>query len=1074
MRVSIRSVFPILALGLISVAAQGCSPEAKKTRHLEKAQRHLASSEYDSAEIEYMNVLKIEPANPEAVSKLGIIYFEQGRSGRVFPFLYKARQLQPENLDVHLKLGQSFLSVGRFAEARAEAEFVLARKPEIEDAPLLLAEASLEPADVVATRQRLQSLPPSAVEKGPVIVALGLLDFRERKIKQAESAFKHALTLNTKLARAQSALGALYWTQNNLSEADRAFATAVQLSAIRSPTRIQYAQFKSATGDAATAKGLLQDTTKQAPDYLAAWMGLAEISVREKKYDESTAAVAKVLERDPLHPDALLLSARLQLVKGEPDKAVAEFERIAKIYPQAPSAHYQLGMAYATTGDIAKATGSLNQAITLAPGFPEAIVGLATLNIRKGDYRASIAPLKQLVQQRPDILQARILLANAYRGIGSLDETLAVYQEMAASFPKMSTIRYEIGLVALQQNRKEEARRAFGKVLELEPNYVPAVEQLINLDLLEKRYPAALQRVDVQITKNPKSPDAQLLLAKVFLAQNDTGSAEMALQKAINLQPSASSAYFQLARLYYNTGQLQKALTRLQELAEKNPKDAETLTLIGVLLDEQKDYPAAVQTYEKLLTIDPNSGVALNNLAYLYSEQLGELEKGYQMAQKARQALPQDPNVADTLGWILYRKNQYRRALNLLEESVEKLPSSAPGQYHVGMTHYMMGEEQLAHAALQLALQLDRNFRGVEDAQQCLAILAIDPSAAAPDARAVLEKRVADRPDDSVAVIRLATVLERSGALGKAINSYEKALQINPNNLKALLSLIRIHTERHNTQKAFELAKTAHKIAPDDSDVTHALGRLAFQSGDFPWSRSLLQEVALKHPDDPDVLFDLAQAFYSVGRVSDAETAMRHASQSGAGFSHSDDAKLFLEFITLPSDPAQVAAAANRADQVLKTDAANVPALMVLAAIYDQKHDGSAALETYNKVLGRYPDFTPAKKRLAILYAANASDNQRAFDLAVKAREDFPDDSELAKAFGVILYRQKDFARATKVLEESAAQRADDAEVMYYLGMARYGLKQRAGSKQALQRALDMKLGPDLAPDAKKTLADLK
>ena len=111
---------------------------------------------------------------------------------------------------------------------------------------------------------------------------------------------------------------------------------------------------------------------------------------------------------------------------------------------------------------------------------------------------------------------------------------------------------------------------------------------------------------------------------------------------------------------------------------------------------------------------------------------------------------------------------------------------------------------------------------------------------------------------------------------------------------------------------------------------------------------------------------------------------------------------------------------------------------------------------------------------MAILYAANPADDQKAYDLATKAREAFPDDPELAKAFGIIVYRRGDFARAARLLQECAGKRSDDAELMYYLGMARYQLKQHAASKQALQRALDLNLSSDFAVEARRALADLK
>ena len=84
---------------------------------------------------------------------------------------------------------------------------------------------------------------------------------------------------------------------------------------------------------------------------------------------------------------------------------------------------------------------------------------------------------------------------------------------------------------------------------------------------------------------------------------------------------------------------------------------------------------------------------ALNNLAVLYSENLGQLDKAYDLAKKANEAAPNQPHFADTLGWIEFKRRNYANALRLLEDSATKLPDSAEIQFHLGMAHYMMGDE---------------------------------------------------------------------------------------------------------------------------------------------------------------------------------------------------------------------------------------------------------------------------------------------------------------------------------------------------------------------------------------------
>jgi tetratricopeptide (TPR) repeat protein len=535
----------------------------------------------------------------------------------------------------------------------------------------------------------------------------------------------------------------------------------------------------------------------------------------------------------------------------------------------------------------------------------------------------------------------------------------------------------------------------------------------------------------------------------------------------------SQAAYLMLAQLYFDSKQNQKAMADLNTVIGKNPKNVSALMLLGMIHNDEKDYQAAADAYEKLLAINPKSGSALNNLAYIYSEYQNQLDRAYELAQRARDLLPDDSSTTDTLGWILYKKSQYPSALNLLQESANKLPDEPDAQFHLGMVYYMMDEEEPARAAFQRALQSSRDFLGRDECNQCLSVLAIDSKTADAGARVNLEKRVSEKPNDPIALTRLASIYQRDGNLDKAIETYETILKANPKNVTATMNLAKLYATK-NPQKAFDLAKAAYKLSPDDPDVSYTFGRLAYQTGNYKLAESLLQEVAKNQPANPQALYDFAEAAYSIGKISDAQAAMLSALQAGLASPQSDEAKRFLDLISIADNPAQAVAAESRVEEILKSDSSYVPALMVVAMVNEQKTNFVAAEQTYEKVLNHFPDFAPAQKYLAILYAEDSGNTDRAYALAIKARESFRDDSELEKTLGIIVFRQGDYARAASLLKESAVERSTDAELFYYLGAAQYHLKNRAESKVSLQRALNANLSGKLTADASQMLAELK
>ncbi|MDB6092986.1 MAG: repeat-containing protein [Verrucomicrobia bacterium] len=1072
MKISLRPLFIGAVASLLALVIVGCSPEAKKVRYMEQADRYFADGKYDEAEIDYKNALKLDGRNAHAVGQLGIIYYEQGNVTRALTFLTGAESIKPDNPDVRLRIGFILLASGKFDQARQHAEFVLTQRPQDPEAPILLADTATTAKTVESVRAYLQKLPAPAPDGAPVLTALGLLEVRQRRFKEGEAFFTRAVAKDPKCVPAHAALALLYRVQNDMARAESEYALAADNSPIRSPYRLQYARFKSQNGEIPKARAILENITQKAPDYIAAWQLLAEISATDRKFDDATRYLAKITARDSGNPEALLLSGRVKLALGQVDKSLVDLERMTKSFPKSPQAFYQLSISQIAAGQSDKAMVSLTQALNLSPNYPDALLLQAGMNLRKGESAVAVASLKQLVTQHPEMLQAWFMLTEGMTKLGNFDDALAVLADMDKRFPKNSQVAFFTGNLLMLEKKYPEARAAFVKAQEFSPDFLPAEEQLFNLDVGEKKYADAQKRAEVLLKKDPSKVAPYILLSKVHNAQGDNQQAEVDLKKAIELHPEATEAYYLLAGLYQNGNQRDKALANLEAIVAQSPKDTRALMLVAVMSEQKNDEVKAKDAYEKLLAVEPKFAPALNNLAYLYAEHFHDYDKALDAAQKARDLLPNEPHVADTLGWILFQKKQYPRAVVLLQESAAKLPDSPEIQFHYGMAAYMMADAVASKKAFDRALELNPKFIGNEAARQRLAMISSDASTAGAATGAVLEKQLVDYPDDPFVLTRLAAIYERENSPDKAIKAYETAAKANPKNTAATLGLIRLYAARGDTAKAMEMAKTARKVSPDNADLARAVGHLALQAGEYSYAASLLQEAASKNPDDASLQFDLGEAAYATGRLSTADAATKTALEGTLSPAQITAANRFLELRAIADSPSADKSA--RVDSVLATEPNNVAALMARAALDEQKRDFAAAQKNYEKAVARYPDFTPAKRGLVIAYARTGANDTLAYETGLKAREAYPDDAQVAKAFGIVLYRRNDFTRAANMLTESSTTLTDDAEVMFYLGMSQSHLKNPAGAKQSLQRALDLNLKPELATDARKVMKDLK
>lgn len=1046
-------------------------------RHVARGNRDFAAGKYEEAEISYLRSIRVGGMNPVAVRQLGFLYYEQGRVPNALRYLHKAAELEPENIDVQRKLGAAYFGLRHFKEASEAAARVLARQPDDEDALLLLADSVQNTNELQQARQTIEKLRQTGNDKAGYHVALGNLLFRQRDFANAQREYETALKLDPQSTAAHAAIGTLYWLRNDLNQAEQAFKTASELAPLRSARHLKWADFKLKTGGVEEAKKALEEVTRKAPDYVPAWSYLIQVAFAERRFEDCAALIKKVLQLDPLNYDAMLTSGRLHLAQKDADKAVNEFTRMTSVYGDRPHVHYHLALARLLKNDVNEAVNSLNQALSRDRNFTDATLLLAELDIRKNDLSAAIRSLAEVIKQNPYNVKGHLLLANAYERQGALDDAAAVYRNMTSLFPRSAETSASLGSILVKQKKLGEARQAFEKALELSPGYAPATEQLVFLDLAEKQPALAMQRVKSFLEKNPKSAPAWLWLAGVHFSRGENDEAEAAMLKALEINPDERNAYLMLSQLYIAQKKNDRALDKLKAYVAKT-NDAAALLLIANLHESAKNFGAARDVYERILSFEPDAQIALNNLAYIYTERFPKLDRAAELAERSRKLSPSDPAAADTLGWVFFKQGQYLKALSLIQESAAKLASAPEVIFHLGMTHYMLGQEEAARTNLQNVVATAADFPGKDEARRRLELIAIDAQTAGPDVLRQLEQAHNKEPGDPIVLKRLALAYERSGKIDNAIPAYEQLLRQNPRNMVALTKLAG-HYDVHLKKPAQALAhlKAAHEIAPDDAYVSHRLAALVYRMGDyrqFAWALSLLQEAARKVPDDPAMLFDLALMHYALGHVTEAEDATKRALLvASASFRRSADARQFLEMIALWRTPSEVQQAAGRAQQILAEKPDFVPALMVSAFCNQQKGDFKAAMTTYEAVLARNPLFGPALRELALLYAKHVPTDPKGYDVVMKARQQYSTDPDIARALAVLAYHRGDFKRAVETLK-GITMSSRDGESFYYLGMAYYRLQQTKESKEALQRALAMNIAGKFAEEANRVISELK
>jgi tetratricopeptide (TPR) repeat protein len=464
---------------------------------------------------------------------------------------------------------------------------------------------------------------------------------------------------------------------------------------------------------------------------------------------------------------------------------------------------------------------------------------------------------------------------------------------------------------------------------------------------------------------------------------------------------------------------------------------------------------------------------ALNNLAYMLSEGLNQVDEALPYATKAREVDPKDGGIADTLGWIFYRRGDYGRALPLLSESAGAgtLAQNPEVQYHLAMARYAIGDEAGARASFSRVIALNRSFAEAKGVPRRLAVLDLEP--ASPGAIETLEAAMKEGGNDFVAAMKLGQAYERAGAYEKARSAFERAARISPTSTKPLLFLASLNAGKLNDlPKALEAARAARKLAPNDPVTAGVLGRVSYRANDYAAALALLYEYARSSAADAESLYDLALSYYSAGQFDDARSNLRNYIAAARG-GRIDEAKNLIVLMDFQAGKGDAGQSEKIASGRLQQAPDDPPALMTLGLVAQRAQKYPEAAQKFEQLLSANKAFSPAQRQLAMLYGEYLGNDAKAAEYGSKARTAFASDVQLAKVLGKVAYRRGEFGYATDLLAQTAKDPNADAETFYYLGMAYYKARQPVEAKNALKRALALNLDARLGAEASRVLKEI-
>jgi tetratricopeptide (TPR) repeat protein len=749
-----------LLLAALAILLGSCShdPEVVKRKYLESGNRYFDKGQYRSAAIQYQNAVRVDSRFEEAHARLAQAYLRLGMWSGAYQELTRAVAENPDDLATQVALGNLLLAAKEFHRAQEVAQTVLGKDPNNVAGRILLANSYAALDNVEGSLEEMQSAIQLEPGQPKAYLNLAYLQVNAKEMAQAEESFKKAVELDPKSVSAALALGNFYMQQKRWTDAGQQIQRAIDLEPKNSLPRQAMARLDLAEGQEPQAEQVLKDARKANPNdpscyrllgdfYFAigdlnrALAEYAEISKEHPKdvFSEQNYIQLLILHRDfdaaaqlndkllkSNSKDVRALIARGEILSGQKkvEEAISALEQAAKDEPDNPEAHYFLGAAFSQKGDSARAYAEWQTAVKLRPTLVQAQRALVALGIEQQDWELVVHSADGIIAAAPyspegfvDRATARIAKSDAVDAESDLQRAAQLAPDSSLPYARLAALR-------VLQKRYADAEKLYERALDRDPNYVEALNGVVQLDVNSKQLPKALARALAQAAKEPQNSGYQVTLAKLYAELTQWDKAEASAQKAVELDGSDLDAIEILGQVQQLRGENDQAAATYQQAIQTMPNRGMGYTLLAQLDESRGDWQAAQALYQKALQVQPDFPAAANNLAYLMLEHGLNTDVALSLAQTARRGLPNLAQAVDTLGWAYYKKGAYDSAVTQLEEAVKRDPQDANFHYHLGITYAKLGDNSKARAELQRALQMNPAIAQSTDIRQILAQVA--------------------------------------------------------------------------------------------------------------------------------------------------------------------------------------------------------------------------------------------------------------------------------------------------------------------------------------------------------------
>jgi tetratricopeptide (TPR) repeat protein len=595
-------------------------------------------------------------------------------------------------------------------QAIAEYRTTVGARPDDSTSSLSLARALALYGELGEAEQLFRaSIDKNPTNEGPYL-ELYRIYISEKKVSDAEALLKKAIAANPKEPRFPSMLAAHYFSNGNRPEGVKILDKMKQDLKSFPSAYFTAGDFYLRAHDTENAMKQFQEGEEKDKAHKAEYQKrIIGVLVNQGKTAQAYETNLEILKDNPKDPEARGLKATFLLDKGDVNQAINELQAVVTARPDNFVARFQLGRAHYAKQEYEQARQQFEKASQLRKDYLPPRLAMAQVALARGEYDSALKIAQDTLKIDPSNGPARLLLSAALMRQGNFKESREILTDVLAKYPKQPQTLLELGILNLSEKKYEDSAAAFRQAYEADPTNLKGLMGQAEAYIQMHKPDEAINVIQAEVTRFPARNDLRRNLADT---QFRTGHIDQAIAAYKELMPMYKDSprlqgelYARIADGYILKKDNTAAIAELRKAHALEPESTPIINGLALLLENGGNHAEARKLYQESISRKQDDPEALNNLAYLMAETGGNLDEALTLATRAKQKLPNYPEISDTIGWIYLKKNLADSAVDIFKDLTAKAPGNSTYHYHYAMAFMQKGDRAGAKKQCEEALK---------------------------------------------------------------------------------------------------------------------------------------------------------------------------------------------------------------------------------------------------------------------------------------------------------------------------------------------------------------------------------